>query len=197
MLPIPATNRWSISSDLSFTLCPDRNSEKCCQVSWLSRGSSPRRRSSLTSPSSPIVVTNISPKVRGSTKRSWPRLSGLARSFVRAGAAPVPRLDLGQGLPGGLLLRLLLRAPVALPEKLARQVDLCLEPLGVVGAGRRDAVLRDVAPPPGRAFLEVGLEVPDEALPDVVADVLGEQLGDDLPGDLHPLVEGDGADERL
>src|SRR5437763_1770986 len=37
----------------------------------------------------------------------------------------------------------------------------------------------------------------DEALRDVVADVLGEQLGDDPPGGLHPLVEVDGADERL
>src|SRR6266851_3434611 len=53
-----------MSRDFSFILCSPRNSEKCCHVSWCSSGSRPRRRSSFTSPSGSLVVTNISPRVR-------------------------------------------------------------------------------------------------------------------------------------
>src|SRR5579863_3641348 len=73
MLPMPATNFWSMSKVLravgrSASSCPKRD-----QLMTSSSGSNPRCASSGTwEVSSSVVVTNISPKVRGSTKRSWP-----------------------------------------------------------------------------------------------------------------------------
>src|SRR5438067_2276780 len=73
MLPMPATNFWSMSRAFSFILRAVSRSPKWFHDITSSSGSHPRWRSSGTSCSSSSgVVTNISPKVRGSTKRSWP-----------------------------------------------------------------------------------------------------------------------------
>src|SRR5438552_15381885 len=73
MLPMPATNFWSMSRAFSFILRAVSRSPKWFHDITSSSGSHPRWRSSGTSCSSSSgVVTNISPKVRGSMKRSWP-----------------------------------------------------------------------------------------------------------------------------
>src|SRR5262245_588742 len=71
MLPMPARNFWSISRVLSFMCFEATSRPKLSQDIASSSGSMPRCESSVTSFSTPSSsVTNISPNVRGSMKRS-------------------------------------------------------------------------------------------------------------------------------
>src|SRR5579872_1470922 len=73
MLPMPATKRWSMSSVLSGAGRSARSNPKRSQLMTSSSGSKPRWASSGTCAVSwSAAVTNISPKVLGSTNRSWP-----------------------------------------------------------------------------------------------------------------------------
>src|SRR6266511_1626555 len=73
MLPMPARNFWSISSVLSFMCFEATRRPKLSHDIASSSGSMPRCASSDTSFSTvSSSVTNISPNVRGSMKRSWP-----------------------------------------------------------------------------------------------------------------------------
>src|SRR5829696_3480849 len=83
MLPMPAMNFWSISSVFSFawraaSICPKYSHDIA-----VSSGSMPRCASSVTSFSMVSAsVTNISPNVRGSTKRSCPPCVKLITTWV-------------------------------------------------------------------------------------------------------------------
>src|ERR1019366_2937530 len=74
MLPMPATNSWSISRDLSPDSCEESSTQNFSQLMMSSSGSNPRWANSgrTGSPSAGAADTNSSPKVLGSTKRSWP-----------------------------------------------------------------------------------------------------------------------------
>ena len=73
MLPMPAMNFWSISSGLSFAW---RSREQAAEVLPRHRGLE-RVEAEVRELGDLLLdvvdsVTNISPNVRGSTKRSWP-----------------------------------------------------------------------------------------------------------------------------
>src|SRR5438309_955413 len=156
MLPIPATNRWSISSSLSRPLRPARPRRRTAADHPADSGSGPRWARAATGEG----ATNSSPKVRGSTKRSsrpsdrrrtawvW-RASGRSGCGVCGGLGGVcgglgglgsghgGRLRLGvaqplPGHPGGGLLGLLLRPPLAPAPVRPLQDHAGVEPLGVV-----------------------------------------------------------------
>src|SRR5688572_7169015 len=76
MLPIPATNRWSMSSSLSRPVRPVRPRPRTAADQPGDSGSGPRwasaagRPGGAPGPPGGAGATNSSPKVRGSTKRS-------------------------------------------------------------------------------------------------------------------------------
>src|SRR5690349_3395182 len=73
MLPMPARIFWSVRNAFSFIGWSCSRWPNVTQLIGSSTGSMPSSASSGTSAvSSSGVVTNISPNVRGSTKRSWP-----------------------------------------------------------------------------------------------------------------------------
>src|SRR5581483_1895241 len=67
MLPIPATKRWSMSSSLRRPVRPASDRPRAAADQPPDSGSGPRWASAATGDG----ATNSSPKVRGSTKRSW------------------------------------------------------------------------------------------------------------------------------
>src|SRR5437764_563528 len=135
MLPIPATNFWSISRALSLILRPSSLAMKCFLLGW-------RRieRIPLTSTCLMRLPTTSFSRSRRSVSTSGSsgtgaHLLGLVRGALARRGERAPR-HLGGGLLG-----LLLRASLSGPTLLVAQVDGGVDALGVVGA----FLLHDVA----------------------------------------------------
>src|SRR5664280_749371 len=84
MLPMPATNSWSIRRAFSPALWEASSTQNFSQLMTFSRGSKPRWASSGRAvwPSTGAAETKSSPKVRGSTKRSCPPWVNVMTAWV-------------------------------------------------------------------------------------------------------------------